>query len=139
MKCFFKQPSKFWVTLFSSCLLSACVILPIPSADRASPQISGVILKNGVPVFPASIELNANNGKLYRTKTTKDGSFKFKAKRQFSPVTLMFGDRIFVGSLTLQSNGDPVTLYTYGPMYTLPDEMKVKCDLAQSIPPCTNS
>ena len=102
---------KIAIVIISSNFLSGCYLWP--NSERVAPKISGILLEDDAPVFPAVIILESE-GKTKTTNIRKDGSFKFSSTRRYSAYKTIWDRQNFGKSwqLKLRRNNTTRKIYT---------------------------
>lgn len=110
--------------------LSACV--PIPNMRYFAPEVSGQVLRNGVPVEGAEISLNASFADaLSTTKTDAGGRFKVGPLKQLFLMATLIGDPLFAYGLKLKINSVEYEGFSYGAVGNPTDPVYVICNMDQ--------
>lgn len=121
------------VVLAAALAHTACV--PFPNRRDFAPEVSGAVIRNGLPLSNAEVLLTTRFSKAAATvRTDADGRFKLGPLSEMRFTRTVLGDPLFEYVLTIKVAGEAEYrgLAEHG-MGSAPKELPVTCDLSQPI------
>ena len=120
----------------SALLMTACV--PVPHRLCHAPEISGIVLDDGVPVQGAEIRLSAGPDRSQPVVlTNRDGSFEVGPISELRVFLPTFGNRFYFYTLEIEVSGDRYTDEDYGRGFGCGNTV-LTCDLSPTSRPSSN-
>jgi len=109
--------------------LAACV--PFPNRRFFSPEVSGTVARNGMPVAGAEVVLSTRLSKAVATaRTDAAGQFKLGPLSELQFTKSFFGDPIYGFTLKIKAAGEEERPgLAFQAMGYAPDTAHVACDL----------
>jgi hypothetical protein len=116
--------------------LTGCA--PLPYVRTSKPEISGILLQNGVPVPGVLItscgkgQLSGRCERIKKSMTDSQGQFFFGAEWEFDKLIPYIGDQKFNYDLNFQYL-DRVYLWNGGGVGDTPKSVNLRCEMGNNV------
>jgi hypothetical protein len=111
-----------------------CGCVPFPNFRYYAPAVSGVALRDGVPVERAEIRVTGQFAKTAQTGTTdKYGRFVLQPIRSLLLTSSLMGDPLYSYTVQIVADGKVYDGYSEASVGYAPKTLELTCNLSRSI------